>query len=355
METNRFDTYTDTEWMVSQKLPWFGKRKARATVAELQAEVVGFQYLELMRKLIAQTKSAYWDLWLAQETVAVTRENRKLMEQFEAAARVRYETGAGMQADVLRAQVEVAKMSNDVVTMERELSIAQAAVNRLLNADTATPRRVEQAPPLHELPPSIEELQQRARKFCCILISFLRAKEAKAAAVKVAKLVSKPEFELRVEARQYNGRSGIREYDTGLFINFPWLWPGKYKAMVNEAKAEAEMAEAEFDNEVNATLLDIKEQYTRAENARRTIKLYEETVLPQVQALIQSTRAAFETGKASFLELIEAQRAWSAARLDYARARAQYGKEHAQLERNIAPWGPREFATGLVTPEMNEE
>jgi outer membrane protein TolC len=352
MDTTRFDTFTGNEWMISQKLPWFGKRGAKGRVAQLEAEVFGFRYLELTRDVRARVIGAYWDLWFAQESARITGENKVLMKQFERIARIRYETGAGMQADVLRAQITLAKMSNEVVTMEREIPVAVNAINKLLNAAPDAPRSVAGTVELPPLSLSLEEMQARARQYCCILLSFLRAAEAKVTAVRVARLESAPDFEFRVEARQFNGRSGIQEYDTGVFMNFPWLWRGKYRAMVNEAKADAAMAQADLGNEVNMTMLEVKELYTKADAAWRWMRLYEDTVLPQARQLVESTRAGYETGSLTFLELVEAQAALLDAQLDNARARAEYGRTRAKLEAFIAPWGEREFATGLVTRDM---
>lgn len=346
--TTRFDTYEVAEMMVSQRLPWFGKRGAKATVAQLQAEANGFEYLQLARSLRGQVIAAYWDLWLAQRAAALAAENRQLLEQLAQVARAHYQTGQTMQADVLRAEMELAKMVNEVSAMERDVEVAQAAVNKLLAADPATARIVSNAPALPALEVSLDQLQAQARQYCCILMSFLRAVQAKEAAVRVAKLENAPDFEFRVEARQFNGRSGIQEYDTGVALNFPWLWRGKYRAMQQEAKADLEMAQAEFNNEVNRTMLEIKELYTQTESALRLVTTYETKLLPQAKQLIETTRAAYETGSATFLELIEAQKLWRDAQLGHERARAAAGKARAKLDAIAAPWGEFEFASGLV-------
>jgi len=351
-DSTRFSSYMNTEWMLSQKLPWPGKLGAKATVAQLEAEVIGFRYLELMRDVKAKVISAYWDLWLAQKGVQLTAENRTLMDQFEKIARVRYEAGKGTQADLLRAQVELAKMGNELVTMEREVPVMRHTLNALLNAKPDTARDADRPVFIPPLSQTLEQMQEAARQYCCILMSFIRAKQAREAGLKVAKLANKPEFEVRVEARQFEGRSGIQEYDTGVFINIPWLWRGKYKAIVSEARAEKEMADAELQAEINMTMLDVKETYTKADAALRLMGLYEKDLLPKARQLVEATRAAYETGNVTFLELVEAQKAAREAQLAHYRAMAEHGKSRAKLDVITAPWGPREFATGLVTPEM---
>ena len=132
--TTEFTTYTDVEWMVSQKVPWLGKLGARSRSASLEAEAVGFRYIDAGRDVTARLKGAYWDLWLTRRKLEVTRSNQTLLEQVERVARARYEASKGTQADVLRAQVEQARLKNELIALEQEAVVAQAALNRLLNA-----------------------------------------------------------------------------------------------------------------------------------------------------------------------------------------------------------------------------
>jgi outer membrane protein TolC len=349
MGTLRPDKVTDAEWMASQKLPWPGKRAPKIRAATLAAEVTGFEYLEQRRRVQAEVESAYADLWFVRESARLMAAARDVMAQAEKVARARYETGNAMQTDALRLQVEVARMSNDVVTMQREIAVATAALNRLLAADPATARPTPTLD-LPVLPHTLDELLARARQYCCILMARLRAIEAKRAGVDAAKREGWPDVELRLAARQY--RDGLKEFDSGVGINIPWLWRGKYKAMTAEANAEVKMAEADFAAEVNMTQLDVQEHFTKTETARRQLDLLEQTILPQARQLLTATRANYETGKATMTELLEAQRALRDIELQQARARADYVKSFAKLNQNTAPWGESEFATGLVTKDM---
>lgn len=347
----RLDKYSATEWMVSQKFPWFGKRAAKERVAKFEAEAVGFRFIDAMRAAEARTAVAFWDLWLAQRSLVVTRENLKLLEQFEQIAKAKLEAGDAQQADVLRAQVELAKLSNELVTMQREIEVAQAAVNRLLARRPDVPLRVTDDVKLPPLEWTLDQLYERAREYCCVVLAMVRERSARESEVAVAKLEYAPDFEVRVAAREFNGRSGIREIDTGVAINIPWLWQGKRKAVVDEANANALAAKAALAEESNLTLLEIKEQHVRADAAWRTVALYEKEVLPQSRQLVETSRNAYQAGRASFLELIEAQRALRDFQLEYDRARAEYGKAFARLMQNVAPWSKRELATGLVDEE----
>lgn len=350
-----FADYMDIEYMVLQDLPGWGKRKARATVAQLDAEAEGFRYLETARSVRGRVVAAYWDLWLAQKNIGLAQEARDLMARMEQSALARYESGQSMQTDVLRLQVESARMSNEVLTMEREAGVARTALNSLLNTPPDTPRAVEGDPALPVLVESLTDLQQRARKFCCILLSFLRARDARAASLHVAKVERRPDWQVRVEARQFEETGSVDEYDTALFMNVPWIWRGKYSAMIREAQSELDMADADYEDEVNKTLLEIQELYTRTENAERAMRLNRDTLLPQARSLVASATSAYQTGQSSLLEFLEAQKTRLDIEREALRSQAEFGRSHATLSVIAAPWGEFEIATGLVTKEMNDE
>jgi len=346
--------YNDVEYMASQKLPWFGQRGSRSRAATFDAESLGFRYLEKMRATRADAIAAAWDLWLADRRIEVSKIIASLMADFEAISRARYESGSGMQSDVLRASIESARMSNEAANMERERSVALAMLNTVMGVPSTTPR---EAPQLDTPPPdplTLEQHLDRASQLCCILQAVDRKVKARMELVKASKLERRPMLEVRVEGRQFkDGGGGIDEVDTGLFLNFPWLWKGKYDAMTAEAGAELAMAQRDQENEVNMTRRDVHESHTMAENAERTFKLYDDSVVPQSRQLVDATRAAYQAGSVGLLELIDAQKVLQDALLTKYETEAAWAKARARLDQITGPYGKPEIATGLVSEENN--
>lgn len=349
----RFGDYMDVEYMVSQALPWFGQRSARAGAAAWKAEAEGYRYLEQIRTVRADTQAAAWDLWLADRAIEVQETSARLMRDFLEGAQARYVAGSAMQADVLRAQIELDRMTNELASLRAERAVAQSALNTLLNEAPTTERAVADPPPPGPLEQALDHHLRRARDFCCLLLSFEREVKAARTQVRAAKLERTPMLELRVEGRQFEGRSGIDEYDTGVFLNVPWLWRGKYGAMIREAGAMLAMAEADLQNEINMTEQDVHESFTQSQNAWRTFALYEHSVVPQSRQLVEVTLAAYQTGGASFLELAEARQQLQQALLTRHRALADHAKAVAKLDQITGPYGEAELATGLVTVDNN--
>ncbi len=352
MDSTDFDDVDETEFMVSQRLPWFGQRRARTDTATLLADATGFRYLEVVRNTRAEVTRAYWNLWLARRALSINEENRELLRSFANIAEARYESGVGIQADMLKAQVALAELKSDLAELRANADIAQGRVNRLLSLPAETEHRVPDDPELPVLRWTLDEAYHSARMYCCILMSYLYEWQAREAMVREAQLEYRPNFEFRVAARRQSGRSSINEYDTGIAINVPWLWRGKYRSAINEAERELERAEAAFRAEQDMTFLETKEAHAGASSALETVNLFEESVLPQSRELVESTKAAYENGEIGFLDLLDAQRQWNNALLAEARARARYASYMADLLALVEPWRDYEIETGLISEEM---
>lgn len=209
MDSTGFDDVDETEIMLSQRLPWYGQRRARADTASLLADAAGFRYLEVVRNTRAKVTKAYWNLWLARRTVSIYEENRELLHAFAEIAEARYESGVGIQADLLKAHVALAELESELANVRADAAVAEGKVNRLLNLSVGTQHNVPDKPTLPVLRWTLNEAYQSARMYCCILMSYLLESEAREAMVREARLEYRPEFEFRVAARRQSGRNSI--------------------------------------------------------------------------------------------------------------------------------------------------
>ncbi|MDH4223416.1 MAG: TolC family protein, partial [candidate division Zixibacteria bacterium] len=122
-----------TELMLSQTIPFPGKqglaRKATLNLARKTKE----DYQSVQNFILSQLKQNYYQLYLLHKSIGITRENKKLLENFTSIAQTRYSVGKGLQQDVLKAQVEVSKMIDELISLEEMKKTTQARINILLN------------------------------------------------------------------------------------------------------------------------------------------------------------------------------------------------------------------------------
>jgi outer membrane protein TolC len=73
----------------------------------------------------------------------------------------------------------------------------------------------------------------------------------------------------------------------------------------------------------------------KVEQAGRSLRIFENTIVPQAGQSLLASRAAYETNKVDFLMLIDSQRTLRDMKLAYYQALAEFGTRLAELERVV--------------------
>ena len=113
------------------------------------------------------------------------------------------------------------------------------------------------------------------------------------------------------------------------------LWGGRNKSRVNKALANKRKSEASHKRLVNETQTKIRANYFKLNNAERLIRLYGEEMIPQSERSMEMAETWYREGESSFSDFIEAQSVWYNFHLTYIRAKADYGKYLAKIERLV--------------------
>ncbi len=180
--------------MATQKVPFLGKRSLKGEVARNEAKVSGGRYLTLERKIVAKSKSAFYELFWVHKLININEENRGLLQRFVKIAEVKYSTGRATQQDVLKAQVELSKIVNELITLEQLKETSIARINTLLNRHPDTPLGTPEEVDITELTVSLKELYGKAKEISPELNILKYKIERDKAAYKLAKKQYFPDF-----------------------------------------------------------------------------------------------------------------------------------------------------------------
>ncbi|MHC4180581.1 MAG: TolC family protein, partial [Planctomycetota bacterium] len=124
---------------LSQTFPWLGKLELRGDVAAEAGRAARQQYEAEKLRLFLEVKDAYYEYYYIGRAIDVVLENFDLVEYLESVARARYKTAAAGHPDVIRAQVELGRLEDQLNSL-RDLLVPEAArLNAALNRPTDTP------------------------------------------------------------------------------------------------------------------------------------------------------------------------------------------------------------------------
>jgi outer membrane protein, heavy metal efflux system len=299
----------ETSWwqvMVSQGLPWPGKRGLREDVVRLGADEAESGVTRLRLGTEAEVRRAYLDLLVVRERLALLEDLDRIWQKSIGTARSRYESGEGSQSDMLRAQLELNRLQQRRWAMKAEEAAALQALNRLRGhpLDEA----IQSGSTVHELPlpavPDLEAAVQDAEARSPELAGARIARSQAEAGVRLARRERYPDLAVQVGIMPRGGLEPM--WTAGISVNLP-IWSGRkqWRAVAeSEARSSASTDSAEAVEQV--LRLRVAERRAALASLVETIRIYRQGLLVQSQATVESTLAQYRVGKVTFASVLEA-------------------------------------------------
>ena len=328
----------NTIFGLSQRFPFPGKRGLKESLAVKEAEMASALLRAKERDVTALVKNAYYEVFLVHKAIEVHHRQIELLKETFEIANARFRAGKGAQVDVLKSTVELSKLANELPVLEQQRETAKAKLNLVLSRDPQSPLG-EPVEPVglggKGMRATLDDLHRMAvqnrPELRALDLDIARNQTATALAQKQYY----PDFNVMVERFQNHGaRDGFGGM-VSMSLPFSFWTKPKYDAGVREAAANLNSAKAAFQALRNQIMFEVKDFLARIEAAEKMITLYKTTVLPQAQQTLESARIGYQTGKAEFLTLLDAERAVRDFQLAYYRALAESEQRIADLERAV--------------------
>ncbi len=340
---------------LAQTFPWFGKLQLRADAAAQDAQAAWHEFQAEKLALYYRVKKIYSEYYYLGQAVAITRENLELLQQVERLARTRYKAAAASHPDLIRLQVELGKLEDRLATLTE---FRRPVLGRLAAAlgtevgleDLAWPKSLPHRPAdttwdrlVDRMTASNPKLQALARKTA-----------AADRRVALARKDYYPDVTVGLTWIETGDRAGpMSPSDSGqdavigmVSLNVP-IWWDKLAAAVREARMRR-LATQRARKQLAADLAaGLRQILYELQDAQRKITLYQATLLPKAREALKVVQIGFVSGKSSFTDLIDAQRALLEFELSHRRALADHAVRRAALEQILgqplekpAPAGP---------------
>ena len=322
---------------IAQTFPWFGKLKLRGERAGESAIVAREQYEDTKVDLFYKVKETYYELYYLSKAISITKENMELLKHLESVAQAKFRAGSDVTG-VVKVQVELGKLEDSLLSLEdlKTPIVAKlnVAMNRPVDEEISWPKNF-----------TTSDVNFTDQEVIAILDEGnpeLLALAAKVSEEKKSLALAKKEFwpdvtvgvdylgtgDARMSGVTDSGKDAVMV--TGA-INIP-LWWGKYRAGVREAQARRNGAIRSLENRENVLESDLKMSLYKFHDAKRKISLFGKTLTPLAKNSLEVAEQAYETGKADFLQLIDAQRLLLDIQLSHQRALTDREQRLAEIE-----------------------
>lgn len=338
--------------MVTQPLPWPGKRDARGKVAALGVRVKDAALARIRLTLLADLERAYVGLVLVREQLGLLDQQATYLQQAEGSAQVRYQVGMASQADLLRAQLEQTRLQQTRLDLQAQEASLLASLNRIRvepsTAPLATPATLETLPP-----PSLATEQawmQRAGTESPDLAYAQRTLAQSEQSLDLAKLDVRPDF--AVSAGLMPRGSLDPMWQVSVSIGLPIYARQKQQRAVAEQEWRRQASGQAVQSVKTLLRQRIRERLAALGAAEASARIYREGLLVQSEATFQSAMAQYEAGKIPFLSVLEALNGWVSDRSSYLSVLAQAQAQEIALRAYDLGPTPAITAASLGSPSL---
>ena len=319
-----------------QRFPIAGKLSLRKEVARQSTEIDLAASEEVWWEVRTDVAAAFYRIYQVDRQIEVMEGTLGLLQDFETIAQSLYASGTGRQADVLRANVEVARMEAEIERMRAVRTGTASRLNALVDRPASTQVGSPLLDPLPAAVPGQPILREQALETRPALAQLQMEIDRAGTRRTLAEKEIWPDLTVGL---QYGLGRMAGDYKSmgGASVGFSIpVHAGKRQLKArDEAAAMEGMIEAQFDNALALVDARVGEVLANLEQARTLIRLYREEILPQARATVESSLSSYRVGAVDFMTLIDAQMAVNRFEGEYFGLLASYGTNIAHLEMTI--------------------
>lgn len=332
----------------NQKIPWPGTLAARESAARYDAMAAERDVDALQLRVIAQAKAAYAEWYFVHAALDIHHATQALLDELIATAETRYAAGRALKQDVLQAEVERADLDKHLLRLMRDKATVQARINALLNQAPDT-----KLPPADAIPesidlPALESMRSLALSRHPELAQLEARISASDSRITLAEKAFYPDFQVGVGYNSLWDDVDKRPV-FGISINVP-LDRSKRRSDLGRAQAEKRRAEWTLIERRAELLADLTKARAEVLEAQSSVALYRDQLVPLSAEYLEAAIADYQSGSGAFLNVITAEQRALSTELALARARADYARRLAELERWVG--GPVDAAAIAASGEQ---
>ncbi len=320
-----------------------GKLRLRKEFAAAALEAARRSRDDAQRTLDFQVKQAYFQALLAQALLQNARETLDSWQRTRTLNERKFALGAINEGDLATTQVAELEAEQSLDQAEQTLRAAKVAVAFLLGFRTLVPDFQVAAQELEfALPEPVAQatrdslLQDALRRRPDLLAQTEQEKRAETG-LSLAKRNRLPDFGPSVTyTANGSGESNISPPNVtlGLTFNLPVFYLQRGEVM----KAAADLATQRIllDKAKAQVVSDVETAYAQLVSARKLVERMQSALLDRAKKARDITEVQYTKGAATLLDLLNAQRTYTATRAEYAGDLAGYWIGISQLEAAVA-------------------
>ena len=312
-----------------------GKRAARIAAAERGRDVAVEELNTRRVEIRAAVVSAFFEALAAQDRTMLAQDSVDLAKKATDAVAKRVTAGKVSPVEETKARVAEAGVRVELAQAQSEQRSTRARLAGLLGANP--PRFTQVAGSVDDLPavPSLDDIQQRLSASSALRRAQLEVERRRSLA-DVERSKQTPDVTVSLGVKRPN-ELARNQLVLGISVPLPLFDRNQgnlLEALKREDKARDEL------QALNLRLsTEVSQARERLASVRGEIDVLQREVLPGAKSAYDAATVGFGYGKFNFLEMLDAQRTYFAAKSQYLKALAEAHRTAADIDRVLGEPG----------------
>jgi len=285
------------------------------------------------RNVLTSARQSWLDLYYWERTHALVSESRPFFDDLATITRSLYAVGRKTQQDVLRAELELSRLDDRLIEIERQRSRARAALGEWIGSDASRPVALK-LPAWANMPP-YESLQATLLQHPLMQAADARI-DARVAGVDLAEQRTKPGWALDVGYSYRDGSlpSGQPRSDLitlGVTVDLPFFRKRSVDSTLSAALQERSAAKSSREQTLRRLQSQLGTEFSRWNDLTRRLDLYDTRILSQANGNAEASLLAYQSDKGDFADVMRAYIDDLNTRIDYIRLQVERAQSYAVL------------------------
>jgi len=324
---------------VSQTIFDFGKTIGRVSAGSDLLNAAESDFESARTAVIMNVELAYFAYIQAQQIVGVNEEAVQRTQQHLTQAKAFYGVGMRPQIDVTRAEVDHANADVNLIRARNQLRIAKLLLENAMGVHTTEQYRLTDSLEVREFTMTIDSVKSRTLE----QRPELAATRARLGAARSLVIAAWTQHLPTISATgAYNWTNFdfplYNRWNVGLTISLPLFMGFSLAAQVDQARANADAVQANFDALTEAVILETEQEYLGLKEAEERISASVKLV-EQSEQTLNLAEKQYAAGVGTVLDVTDAQVLLSNARITKIQAIFDYNSSLIHLQRSMGTLG----------------
>ncbi len=290
---------------VSQIIETAGKRDLRVAIEHQNRTVLDWQIQQARAELEADVYRVFAATLLAEETVALRREELELAEQGYEVSKELVEKASASRAEEVRTQLSVRLQQFALDQAMRELDAARGDLAAYLGMDPSVALAVEGDPVLDGQVPSwstlVEALESSVR-----LRGFEVESERRKAVVALEEAMGTPDWEVFGGARYFNEEDGNMGFVASVAVPLPFL--DQNRGNIRTARSALRSVEFERETERRRMLVQLQRAWQSLRSAAADVSSIDNELIPAANLALREVEELYRRGRLNQVAVLNSRK-----------------------------------------------